>query len=352
MDTTEKRIVPEELDNLIQEYLTDGIISAKERQVLLNKAQSLGLNLDEVDLYIDAQQQKADQAIASAVNKRRGKTCPFCGSSIPELTDKCPNCGSNITPEASEELAEIIEHLESALVNFKSGEDIDKSKAEVERYARQARMYYGNNPKIQRLLEEVEVESEEALRAAKKRPWLNLLEEKKDWFLFIAFLAVVCIIAVVGTATDLFTPAEQSASKTTRLVEKAIEEGDLAQAQVLIDNYSKRWFQSSSDIQSACDALSEAEKKQEQEGLNKAIEAGNYDSALEGISRRVSYDVDDAQKYYDTLCKCLDAMKEKGVSKVKLKKFINRKIEVYREDAYPEEWSKANVKKRLYEYIN
>lgn len=60
MDTTEKRIVPEELDNLIQEYLTDGIISAKERQVLLNKAQSLGLNLDEVDLYIDAQQQKAD----------------------------------------------------------------------------------------------------------------------------------------------------------------------------------------------------------------------------------------------------------------------------------------------------
>ena len=249
-------------------------------------------------------------------------------------------------------MAEIIEHLESALVNFKSGEDIDKSKAEVERYARQARMYYVNNPKIQRLLDEVEVESEEALRAAKKRPWLNLLEENKDWFLFIAFLAVVGIIAVVGTATDLFTPAEQSASKTTRFVEKAIEEGDLAQAQVLIDNYSKRWFQSSSDIQSACDALSEAQKNQEQEGLNKAIEAGNYDSALEGISGRVRYDDDAAQKYYDTLCKCLDAMKEKGVSNVKLKKFIDRKIEVYREDAYPEEWSKANVKKRLYEYIN
>ena len=175
MDTTEKRIVPKELDDLIQEYLTDGIISAKERQVLLNKAQALGLNLDEVDLYIDAQQQKADQAIASAMNKRRGKTCPFCGSSIPELTDKCPNCGGNITPEASKELAEIIEHLESALVNFKSGEDIDKSKAEVERYARQARMYYGNNPKIQRLLEEVEAESEAAEADAKKKYWLNFV---------------------------------------------------------------------------------------------------------------------------------------------------------------------------------
>ena len=175
MDTTEKRIVPEELDNLIQEYLTDGIISAKERQVLLNKAQSLGLNLDEVDLYIDAQEQKMQQSIEAAKNKRKGKICPYCGESVPELTDKCPYCGKNITPEASKELAEIIEHLESALVNFKSGEDIDKSKAEVERYARQARMYYGNNPKIQRLLDEVEAESEAAKVDAKKRFWLDLI---------------------------------------------------------------------------------------------------------------------------------------------------------------------------------
>ena len=173
--TKKNGAIPQELDDLIKEYLSDGIISPKERQVLLNKAQTLGLNLDEVDLYIDAQQQKADQAIASAMNKRRGKTCPFCGSSIPELTDKCPNCGGNITPEASKELAEIIEHLESALVNFKSGEDIDKSKAEVERYARQARMYYGNNPKIQRLLEEVEAESEAAEADAKKKYWLNFV---------------------------------------------------------------------------------------------------------------------------------------------------------------------------------
>ncbi len=171
--------IPQELDDLIKEYLTDGIISAKERQVLLNKAQTLGLNVDEVDLYIDAQQQKADQAVAAAMNKRRGKTCPYCGSSIPELTDKCPNCGGNITPEASKELEEIFEHLETALVNFKSGEDVEKSKAEVERYVRKARMYYGNNPKIQHLLEEVEYESaeaeEEARKNAKKQFWIDFI---------------------------------------------------------------------------------------------------------------------------------------------------------------------------------
>lgn len=149
------------------------------------------MNLDEVDLYIDAQQQKADQAVAAAMNKRRGKTCPYCGSSIPELTDKCPNCGSNITPEASEELAEIIEHLESAQVDFKSGEDIDKSKAEVERYARQAKMYYGNNPKIQRLLDEVEAESEAAKVDAKKRFYLDLIRRNKQ--IVIVAVAAVCL---------------------------------------------------------------------------------------------------------------------------------------------------------------
>lgn len=199
--------IPQELDDLIKEYLTDGIISAKERQVLLNKAQALGLNVDEVDLYIDAQQQKADQAVAAAVNKRRGKTCPYCGSSIPELTDKCPNCGGNITPEASKELEEIIEHLESALVNFKSGEDVDKSKAEVERYVRKARMYYGNNPKIQRLLDEVEAESEaaeaEAKKNAKKKFWLNIIEKNKKFVLIaIAVISVFGYIWYASTAQE------------------------------------------------------------------------------------------------------------------------------------------------------
>lgn len=199
--------IPQELDDLIKEYLTDGIISVKERQVLLNKAQALGLNVDEVDLYIDAQQQKADQAVAATVNKRRGKTCPYCGSSIPELTDKCPNCGGSITPEASKELEEIIEHLESALVNFKSGEDVDKSKAEVERYVRKARMYYGNNPKIQRLLDEVEAESEaaeaEAKKNAKKKFWLNIIEKNKKFVLIaIAVISVFGYIWYASTAQE------------------------------------------------------------------------------------------------------------------------------------------------------
>ena len=168
MNTTKKGIVPEELDNLIQEYLSDGIISDKERKVLLNKAQALGLNLDEVDLYIDAQQQKADQSVAAAVSKRRGKTCPFCGESIPELTDKCPYCGKNITPEASEELKSLIRNLQYYLERYQERPSAGR-KAEIESYIRKAKMYYGNNPKVQYLVEETENSIKERIAEIKKQ---------------------------------------------------------------------------------------------------------------------------------------------------------------------------------------
>lgn len=159
--------IPQELDNLINEYLSDGIISDKERKVLLNKAQALGLNVDEVDLYIDAQQQKADQSVAAAINKRRGKTCPYCGESIPELTDKCPYCGKNITPEASEELEDLIDDLQQYLERYIK-RPTDGRKAEIESYIRKAKMYYGNNPKVQCLVEETEESIKETIAKRKK----------------------------------------------------------------------------------------------------------------------------------------------------------------------------------------
>jgi hypothetical protein len=84
------------------------------------------------------------------------------------LTDKCPHCGENITAQASEELQEIFDNLEEALVGLKSGNNVRENKAIVERFARKAKMYYGSNPKIQKLLEEVENELSIAEKRASK----------------------------------------------------------------------------------------------------------------------------------------------------------------------------------------
>lgn len=190
-------LIPQELDTLIQEYLTDGVLTDKERQVILRKAEGMGLDRDEIDLYLDAQVQKIDQATDAAARKQKGKQCPYCGGSIPMLADKCPHCGENITPAASEELQEIFDNLEEALVDFKAGKDFSRSKATVERYMRKAKMYYGNNPKIQKLLEEVETESfkveKKAANESRRRIGIKVLTNKWLYLLFcVLFIVFSC----------------------------------------------------------------------------------------------------------------------------------------------------------------
>lgn len=94
-----------EFEDLLKEYLTDGIITSKERQVLLKKAQQLGYDVDEVDLYIDAQQQKSDQAVEVAASKKRGKVCPQCGASLQSMQLTCPECGFEFQGEKANKTA-------------------------------------------------------------------------------------------------------------------------------------------------------------------------------------------------------------------------------------------------------
>lgn len=215
-------LIPEELKALIQQYLTDGVLTDKERQVILNKAEKMGLDRDEIDLYLDAEVQKIDQQTDVAVRKQKGKTCPFCGGSVPQLTDKCPHCGENITPEASSELQEIFDNLEEALVDFKSGKDIAKSKATVERFMRKAKMYYGNNPKIQKLLAEVEMESAKAEKVAKanarKNTFVKILTY--NW----KITAAVILAVLIGIFMLFHESDEDKLAKDEAKIEKLFEE--------------------------------------------------------------------------------------------------------------------------------
>lgn len=215
-------LIPEELNALIQQYLTDGVLTDKERQVILNKAEKMGLDRDEIGLYLDAEVQKIDQQTDAAVRKQKGKTCPFCGGSVPQLADKCPHCGENITPEASKELQEIFDNLEEALVDFKSGKDIAKSKATVERFMRKAKMYYGNNPKIQKLLEEVEMESAKAEKVAKanarKNTFVTILTY--NW----KITAAVILAVLIGIFMLFHESDEDKLAKDEAQIEKLFEE--------------------------------------------------------------------------------------------------------------------------------
>lgn len=160
----------------------------------------MGLDRDEIDLYLDAQMQKIDQATDAAIRKRKSKSCPYCGASIPELADKCPECGQFISPEASKELEEILENLEEALVDMKSGRDFDRSKATVERYARKASLYYSNHPKIKNLLVEINSEMKAAQRnnvVGGIKGYIAPLFDNEDFKKTITVIILIVIMLVV-----------------------------------------------------------------------------------------------------------------------------------------------------------
>lgn len=204
-----KKLIPEELDALITQFLTDGFLTDKERQVILRKAEGMGLDRDEIDLYLDAEVQKIEQTADSITRQRKGKTCPYCGASVPLLTEKCPYCGENITPEASDELKDIFDNLETALIDLKDAKAYKRNKATVECYMRKAKMYYGSNLKVQKLLAEVEIEMSVAEKKAKS---LQRSESVKSFltnkwtygglFIVLTILVIVFLAYKATTAND------------------------------------------------------------------------------------------------------------------------------------------------------
>ena len=110
-----------EIEKLIDYAIVDGVISEKERALLLRKAEKLGEDPDEVDMILDAKlAMKGNQAAtpppaASSpppintapasppagpppAQKKSAKvgntpTCPTCGATVKSFTSNCKECG-------------------------------------------------------------------------------------------------------------------------------------------------------------------------------------------------------------------------------------------------------------------
>ncbi len=219
---------PKELIDLLNQYLTDGVMTSKEREVLLRKAEAMNVDKDEFDLFIDAEVQKIDQKADAIKRQSKGKLCPFCDASIPMFTDKCPECGGNITPQATKEAEDIINCLETALQSFsvigdkkreqsrfslnflikayfiiplffnnsakQTQEEYIRLKSEVERYIRKAKMYYGNNKAINFLIESVNEEVakiEKSIATAKRNKRLIILSVVGGYLLLYVLMMII-----------------------------------------------------------------------------------------------------------------------------------------------------------------
>ena len=85
----------EELRQLIEASLVDGVMTQEERAIIVKRAIQEGNDPAEVNLLLDAELQKIRQqkmANAPKVNK-----CPACGELLPALTGICPSCGYDVS---------------------------------------------------------------------------------------------------------------------------------------------------------------------------------------------------------------------------------------------------------------
>jgi hypothetical protein len=112
----------EQIDSLINLALTDGDLTEKEKQILFKKAESLGIDLDEFEMVLEAKLFDKKKTLQEATNKTHAapksdkfgdvKKCPSCGAITQSFSTKCLDCGNEFRNiEAAHNIIKFFEKL-------------------------------------------------------------------------------------------------------------------------------------------------------------------------------------------------------------------------------------------------
>lgn len=192
-----------ELEDLIDATLQDGILEDHEKKALVKRALLEGADLEELDIYINSKLQKriAEEKISNsrnknAVEKKDSNRCPQCGSPIPPLSKTCPCCGAAVAVSTSgdSELFALIDAMEQSLVRLKTTNIVDfkKEKAEIESYLRKAKLFYGENKKVQMLVFDLESKIAELAKVNRRKA----LASNTVYYFVMSFLFLFTISTI------------------------------------------------------------------------------------------------------------------------------------------------------------
>lgn len=139
----------EQIENLVKAALADGMLTEKEKQILFKKAESMGIDLDEFEMVLDArlvelqkaEKEKAEKSAPKSNKYGDVRKCPACGAIVPALAGSCPECGyefSSIDANlSSQKLSDLLlkadDEYNEKLLNIKGRNifDTDKKKSEL-----------------------------------------------------------------------------------------------------------------------------------------------------------------------------------------------------------------------------
>lgn len=174
------------LEDLIEATLADGKLDPNEVDVLKKAAEKEGVDLDELQVYMNSLMQKRTEKETTKQveesrkydKQRKGNVCPHCGSPIPPMTKICPECGRVVNANETsgdKELFELIDKIEASIVDVKSL-NVDtwlKDKATAESLIHKAEVFYGENKKVQMLVYDLKEEVKKAEAEMKKNKMKN-----------------------------------------------------------------------------------------------------------------------------------------------------------------------------------
>lgn len=108
-DKNDRTMFSKELESLIQATLEDGVLEDNEKAALVKRAEREGVDIAELEIYINSLLQKRAKELENEKNAERkkiekekkeafGRKCPNCGAQVPPLTLKC-ECGYEFTSQ-------------------------------------------------------------------------------------------------------------------------------------------------------------------------------------------------------------------------------------------------------------
>lgn len=114
----------EDILKLIDIAKESGELTETQRSIILRKAKSLGEDIDEIEMLLET--------IKPNVKKRTApQKCPHCGSVIPALSLKCPDCGFLFEDESqsTQEARATILNLQKELSKYDDSGESEEIKA-------------------------------------------------------------------------------------------------------------------------------------------------------------------------------------------------------------------------------
>lgn len=119
----------EKLINLAKET---GVLTDKQREIILRKAEKLGEDVDEIEMILESIPMQSSRK-ENSTSKAKKRKCPHCGATIPVISLKCPECGYLLEDEsnAAKESREHIEALQKKLARYGNELEDEEKKARI-----------------------------------------------------------------------------------------------------------------------------------------------------------------------------------------------------------------------------